>query len=124
MRVLFILWKTIHFVKVVCSSNHFLFEILNSNTLISDPSLKSYEVVNLPRILSFYHNIGPLPFFFLSFRNIPQPSAKNWEFRNVPSTLVSDHKQVSISLRTRSLKLENLFLIELMLRYPIITFLG
>ena len=67
MRVLFILWKTIHFVKVVCSSNHFLFEILNSNTLISDPSLKSYEVVNLPRILSFYHNIGPLPFFFSLF---------------------------------------------------------
>ena len=25
------------------SSNHFLFEILNSNTIISNPSLKSYE---------------------------------------------------------------------------------
>ena len=42
----------------------------------------------------------------------------------MPSMLVSDNKQVSVSLRIRSLKLENLFLIEFMLRYPIITYLG
>ena len=35
------------------SSNHFLFEMLISNTIISDPSLKSYEFINLPGIPSF-----------------------------------------------------------------------
>ena len=45
--------------------------------------------------------------------------AKNWQFGNESSILVSDNKQISVSL-----KLENLFIIGFILRYPIITFLG
>ena len=76
MRVLFLLWKIfvkIHFVKVVYS---FLlvtiscFRYYNSNAIISDPSLKSNEFVNLAVIPSFMHNIRPPLFLFLSFRNI------------------------------------------------------
>ena len=75
--------------------------------------------------LLIYHEY---PHFIITYdhhhlRNIGQSSAKNWEFGNMPSMLVSDNKQVSVSLRIRSLKLENLFLIEFMLRYPIITYL-
>ena len=40
------------------------------------------------------------------------------------SILLSDNKQISVPLRATSLKPENLFLIELILRCPIITFLG
>ena len=58
---------------------------------------------------------------FLSFRNILQPSAKNCDFGNESSILVSVNKQISVSLRTRFLKPENLFLTELILRCPIIT---
>ena len=103
------------------SSNLFLFEILNSNTIISDSSLKSYQFINLLGIPSFMYNVRSPPFLFLSFRNILQPSAKNGEFGNESSILVSDNKQISASLRTRSLTFDNLFQIQLILRCPIIT---
>ena len=60
----------------------------------------------------------------LSFQNILWPSPKNWEFGNESLILVSINKQIPISLGTRSLKLQNLFLIEMILRCPIVTFLG
>ena len=115
--------ETVHFVKVVCS---FLVVTisLNLNTMIPDPSLKSNKFINLPGILLFTCNIRPPPFLLLYFRNILYPSAKIWEFGNEPSILVSDNKQTSVSLRTRSLKLENLFLKELILRCLSITYLG
>ena len=101
-----------------------MFEILNSNTLISEPSLKSDEFINLPEITSFMYNIRPPPFFSLFSQNTLWPSAKNREFENESSILLSDDKQISVPLRATSLKPENVFLIELILRCPIITFLG
>ena len=49
------------------SSNHYLFEILNSNPTISDPSLTSYEFINLPGVPSFRYNIRPSSFLLLFF---------------------------------------------------------
>ena len=51
----------------VSSGNHFLFEILNSNTKNLDPSLKSYEFINLPGIPPLTYSKRPPPFWFLSF---------------------------------------------------------
>ena len=64
------------------SSYHFLFVILNSNTILSDPSLKSHEFTNLLGIPTFMNNIRPPPFLFLSFRNVLKPTAKS-KFNNV-----------------------------------------
>lgn len=102
------------------SSKHFLFKILNSNSITSDP-LKSYEFIDLSGIPSFTHIP---PFLFLSFLKISQPSAENREFGNGLYVLVSYNKHISVSLRKRYLKLENLFLVELILRCSIITFQG
>ena len=51
----------------VSGSNHFLFEILNSNTKNLDPSLKSYEFINLPGIPPLTYSKKPPPFWFQSF---------------------------------------------------------
>ena len=51
----------------VSSSNRFLFEILNSNTKNLNPSLKSYEFINLPGIHPLTYSKRPPPLLFLSF---------------------------------------------------------
>ena len=69
------------------------------------------------------NKIKPPPNLFRSLRNILYPFTWNCWSGKESSNLVSEIKQISVSLRISSLKSNNLFLIEFILRWPIIRFL-
>ena len=76
--------------------------------------------ISLPGILSFTYNLR-LPPFLILFETFCTFCEKLGDKSPI---LVYDNKQISVSLRTISLKLQHLFVIELILRCFIITFLG
>ena len=104
--------------------SYFLFEMLKSIEIISHFSEKWNVLTTLQRILSLANKIKPLPNLFRSLRNMLYPFTWNCWSGKESSNFVSEIKKISVSLRTSYLKSKNLFLIEFILRWPIIRFLA
>ena len=104
--------------------SHFLFRIFISKYIASASVFSLYQFSYLDAILSLTYKQRPPAKQFLSSPNILYPYIKNWQLGKELSIFVSEIRKMSNVSSIIFSIVSNLFLSELMFRWPRIKFFG